>query len=175
MTKEYLRMQKLSGVITESEYNQKVENLENPQETTETSETLNEHVVGIGAINNPFLKKEKTDYEIAFEHFVNEEKEPVKEYGEMSGLEQAVHGTKERDPMTGNIKEEDQEEVDADSKKLDKTEDALDQSEEENESLEDRIKHHEDAIDSIKKELEDLKKDLGEDEEDKKEEEKEEK
>jgi hypothetical protein len=174
MTKEYLRMQKLSGVITESEYNQKVENLENPQQTTETQETLNENVVGIGAINNPFLKKEKTDYEIAFEHFVNEEKEPVKEYEEMSGLDpDQEYGTKERDPMTGNIKEEDQEEVDADSKELDKTEDALDQSEEDNESLEDRIKHHEDAIDSIRKELSDLKKDLGEDEEDKKEEEEE--
>jgi len=172
MTKEYLRMQKLSGVITESEYNQKVENLENPQETTETSETLNENVVGIGAINNPFLKTEKTDYEIAFEHFVNEEKEPVKEYG-------GTHPNmipKEKEDGTyeiPGINEEDQEEVDADSKKLDKTEDALDQSEEDNESLEDRIKHHEDAIDSIKKELEDLKKDLGEDEEDKKEEEEE--
>ena len=170
MTKEYLRMQKLSGVITESEYNQKIEDLENPQETTETQETLNEHVVGIGAINNPFLKTEKTDYEIAFEHFVNEEKEPVKEYGV------GTMGPKEKEDGTyeiPGINEEDQEEVDADSKKLDKTEDALDQSEEDNESLEDRIKHHEDAIDSIRKELSDLKKDLGEDEEDKKEEEEE--
>ncbi len=43
----------------------------------EEKQDLNENVVGIGAINNPFPTREKSDYELAFEHFtrgeVNEE------------------------------------------------------------------------------------------------------
>jgi len=43
------------------------------------NQDLNENVVGIGAINNPFPTREKSDYELAFEHFtkgeVNEEME----------------------------------------------------------------------------------------------------
>ena len=43
---------------------------------------LNENVVGIGAINSPFPTREKSDYELAFEHFtkgeVNEEMEGEK-------------------------------------------------------------------------------------------------
>jgi DNA repair exonuclease SbcCD ATPase subunit len=141
MTKETLRMQFLSGVITESEYKTKLEEgkelerdiktfedkiktfekeLENAkkkiakekskknpnQETIERyledvefvtdelkkdrqalksyqkelkskKESLNEHyvaggIVGVGAINNPFEGRKKTDYEMAFEHFLGE-------------------------------------------------------------------------------------------------------
>ena len=56
MSEEFKRIQQLAGLpITEN----KVE---------ETKETLNENFVGIPAINNVF-EREKTDYELAFEHF----------------------------------------------------------------------------------------------------------
>ena len=72
MDKETLRMQMLAGVITESEYaaaiNQEIENTE--------KDSLNEHyvaggIVGIGAITQ-IPSREKTDYEMAFEHFLGE-------------------------------------------------------------------------------------------------------
>ena len=59
MNKETLRMQFLSGVITESEYKQKLE---------ESKKPINENFVGIGMVGNIF-DREKTDYELAFEHF----------------------------------------------------------------------------------------------------------
>lgn len=65
MNKETLRMQMLSGIITESEYKAKLK--ENKK--LKSKKPLNENFVGIGAINNPFLEREKTDYEMAFEHF----------------------------------------------------------------------------------------------------------
>jgi phage anti-repressor protein len=65
MTNEQLRMQMLSSIITESEYKAKLE--ENKK--LKSKKSLNENFVGIGAINNPFLEREKTDYEMAFEHF----------------------------------------------------------------------------------------------------------
>ena len=62
MTKEFLHMQMLAGIITEGEYKAKL------QENT-TKKPINENFVGIGAINSPFAQREKTDYELAFEHF----------------------------------------------------------------------------------------------------------
>jgi hypothetical protein len=62
MTKEFLHMQMLAGIITEGEYKAKL------QENA-TKKPLNENFVGIGAINSPFAQREKTDYELAFEHF----------------------------------------------------------------------------------------------------------
>lgn len=59
MTNETLRMQLLSGVITESEYKAKLE---------ESKKPLNENFVGMGMVGNIF-DREKTDYELAFEHF----------------------------------------------------------------------------------------------------------
>jgi hypothetical protein len=57
MSNEFKRMMELAGLpITEN----KVEE--------DTTETLNENFVGIPAINNVF-EREKTDYELAFEHF----------------------------------------------------------------------------------------------------------
>lgn len=64
MNKETLRMQKLSGVITENEYKTKLEKLNNPKE----KKSLNENFVGMGMVGNIF-DREKTDYELAFEHF----------------------------------------------------------------------------------------------------------
>lgn len=67
MNKDTLRMQMLSGVITESEYKAKLEE----------KESLNEHyiaggIVGVGAINNPFEGRKKESYEDAFEHFLGQ-------------------------------------------------------------------------------------------------------
>jgi len=72
MTNEQLRMQMLSGVITESEYKAKLEELK----AEESKDSLNEHyvaggIVGIGAITQ-IPSREKTDYETAFEHFLGE-------------------------------------------------------------------------------------------------------
>jgi hypothetical protein len=71
MTNENLRMQMLAGVITESEYKAKL------QENKKNKKPINEHfvaggIVGVGAINNPFEGRKKTDYELAFEHFLGE-------------------------------------------------------------------------------------------------------
>jgi len=67
MNKDTLRMQMLSGVITEGEYKAKLEE----------KESLNEHyiaggIVGVGAINNPFEGRKKESYEDAFEHFLGQ-------------------------------------------------------------------------------------------------------
>jgi hypothetical protein len=71
MNKETLRMQMLSGIITESEYAAAIN-----QEIKETEkDSLNEHaiggIVGMGAINQ-IPPRAKTDYEDAFEHFLGE-------------------------------------------------------------------------------------------------------
>ena len=68
MTKETLRMQILSGVITESEYKAKLKEFK--------KDSLNEHyvaggIVGIGAINQ-IPSRAKADYEDAFEHFLSQ-------------------------------------------------------------------------------------------------------
>jgi hypothetical protein len=57
----------LSGVITESEYKAKLEEL-NP--STE-KDSLNENFVGMAAINSPFADRKKEKYEDAFEYFLN--------------------------------------------------------------------------------------------------------
>ena len=72
MDKETLRMQILSGVITESEYKAKLEKLN----STEGKNSLNEHyvaggIVGIGAINQ-IPSRAKADYEDAFEYFLSQ-------------------------------------------------------------------------------------------------------
>ena len=82
MDKETLRMQLHAGLITESEYKQKLEE----------KQDLNENLVGLGAINNPFPTREKSDYELAFEHFtkgeVNEEMGETFQYSEWAD---AIH------------------------------------------------------------------------------------
>ena len=77
MTNEQLRMQMLSGIITEGQYKAKLEE----------KSSLNENFVGMGAINNPFIEREKTGYETAFEHFLGEKyelKEEMEEVEEVS-------------------------------------------------------------------------------------------
>jgi hypothetical protein len=86
MTNEQLRMQFLSGVITEGQYKVKLEE----------KKSLNEHyvaggIVGVGAINNPFEGRKKEKYEDAFEYFLNskyslkeEEEKEVEEVEEPS-------------------------------------------------------------------------------------------
>jgi hypothetical protein len=89
MEKDTLRMQFLSGVITESEYKVKL------QENTE-KESLNESmiggIVGIGAINQ-IPPREKEGYETAFEHFLGERYETKFE-------------NREQDPYTMNEADE---------------------------------------------------------------------
>jgi hypothetical protein len=68
MTNETLRMQMLSGVITESEYKSKLQ--ENKKKKS-LKESMIGGIVGIGAINQ-IPPREKTDYETAFEHFLGE-------------------------------------------------------------------------------------------------------
>ena len=177
MSHEFLRMQKLSGVITESEYNQKIEELNSAESSTET---LNENVVGIGSVLNPYPTKKKEVYEAAFSKFLGEEKDKEKDKMGMREEEEVEEEMKKEKELEegGDYYEgptyEGKEEADEKAKKaLDKKEDELDEKDMETETLKEKIKHHADAIKNIKKELEDLNKDLGEDEEDKEKEEKE--
>jgi hypothetical protein len=76
MTNEQLRMQMLAGVITESQYKQKLEENKSPK----SKKSLKENFVGMGMVGNIF-DREKTDYELAFEYFtkggLNEEMDDV--------------------------------------------------------------------------------------------------
>jgi hypothetical protein len=78
LTQSELRMQMLAGVITEGQYKAKLE------EATQ-KDSLNEHmiggIVGVGAINQ-IPATPKTDYEMAFEHFLGEKYEIKEEMGE---------------------------------------------------------------------------------------------
>jgi hypothetical protein len=80
MTNETLRMQVLAGIITESEYKAKLEETKKPK----SKKQLDENFVGIGAINNPFPVREKTDYQLAFDHYMGNinEVEGEEEMGE---------------------------------------------------------------------------------------------
>ena len=68
MSKEFLHMQMLAGIITEGEYKAKLTILTESKKPSNKNQ-INENFVGIGAINSPFAAREKTDYEIAFEHY----------------------------------------------------------------------------------------------------------
>ena len=96
MDKETLRMQMLAGVITEGQYKAKLEEL-----TQKNS--LNEHmiggIVGVGAINQ-IPSRAKTDYEMAFEHFLgeryevkpNRERDDIKDVNEEEEVEEGKKG-----------------------------------------------------------------------------------
>ena len=105
MEKDTLRMQFLSGVITESEYtaiiNQEIEDTEKDS----LNESMIGGIVGIGAINQ-IPSRAKADYETAFEHFL----------GEKYGLnEEEDYGTNmvtgEKLPKPDPIVEENEEKV----------------------------------------------------------------
>lgn len=90
MNQETLRMQFLSGVITESEYKVKLEELN----STEEKNSLNENFVGIGAINNPFPERKKEKYEDAFEHFLGSKYKLNEEMGDEMEKEELIEKIK---------------------------------------------------------------------------------
>jgi hypothetical protein len=69
MTNETLRMQFLSGVITESEYKAIINKEIEDAEKSSLNESMIGGIVGIGAINQ-IPPRAKADYETAFEHFL---------------------------------------------------------------------------------------------------------
>jgi hypothetical protein len=71
MTHEQLRMQMLSGIITEGEYKAIINKEIEEEEKASLNESMIGGIVGIGAINQ-IPPREKTDYETAFEHFLGE-------------------------------------------------------------------------------------------------------
>jgi hypothetical protein len=68
MTNEQLRMQFLSGVITEGQYKAKLKENKNK---SSLNEGMIGGIVGVGAITQ-IPPRAKTDYETAFEHFLGE-------------------------------------------------------------------------------------------------------
>ena len=86
MEKEFKRMQELAGVPV-----------------TEDKSIINENFVGIPAINNPFVEREKTDYELAFEHFLgeryeikpNRKRDDIKDINEEDTVEDVKERTEE--------------------------------------------------------------------------------
>jgi hypothetical protein len=71
MTNEQLRMQMLAGVITESEYTSVINKEIEEADKASLNESMIGGIVGIGAINQ-IPATPKTDYEMAFEHFLGE-------------------------------------------------------------------------------------------------------
>ena len=69
MTKEQLRMQMLAGVITESEYQAVINKEIEEEDKSSLNESMIGGIVGIGAINQ-IPATPKTDYEMAFDHFL---------------------------------------------------------------------------------------------------------
>jgi len=69
MEKDTLRMQFLSGVITESEYKAIINKEIEDAEKASLKESMIGGIVGIGAINQ-IPPRAKADYETAFEHFL---------------------------------------------------------------------------------------------------------
>jgi hypothetical protein len=69
MEKDTLRMQFLSGVITESEYKAIINKEIEDAEKASLNESMIGGIVGIGAINQ-IPSRAKADYETAFEHFL---------------------------------------------------------------------------------------------------------
>jgi hypothetical protein len=71
MDKETLRMQMLAGVITEGEYKAIINKEIEEEEKASLNESMIGGIVGIGAINQ-IPSTPKTDYEMAFEHFLGQ-------------------------------------------------------------------------------------------------------
>jgi hypothetical protein len=64
-------MQMLAGVITEGEYTAIINKEIEEADKASLNESMIGGIVGIGAINQ-IPSREKTDYELAFEHFLGE-------------------------------------------------------------------------------------------------------
>ena len=95
MTKEQLRMQMLAGVITESEYQAVINKEIEDEDKASLNESMIGGIVGIGSINQ-IPATPKTDYEMAFDHFLGERYE--------------VKPNRERDDIT-DIKEDETSEM----------------------------------------------------------------
>ena len=95
MTNETLRMQMLSGIITEGEYKAIINKEIEDAEKASLNESMIGGIVGIGAINQ-IPPRAKADYEMAFEHFLGERYETKFE-------------NREQDPHTMNEEEEEEE------------------------------------------------------------------
>ena len=93
MTNEQLRMQMLSGIITEGQYKAKLEENKKPKSKKSLKEGMIGGIVGIGAINQ-IPPRAKTDYETAFEHFLGARYELKEEMGEEMGKEELVEKIK---------------------------------------------------------------------------------
>jgi len=99
MDKETLRMQMLAGVITEGEYTAIINKETEEEEKSSLNESMIGGIVGVGAINQ-IPATPKTDYEMAFEHFLgeryqvkpNRERDDIKDINE----EDTVEGMEER-------------------------------------------------------------------------------
>ena len=88
MEKDTLRMQFLSGVLTEGQYKTKLQ--ENKKKKS-LNESMIGGIVGIGAINQ-IPSRAKADYETAFEHFLGEK------YGLNEVEEEVGEGKKVEEP-----------------------------------------------------------------------------
>ena len=90
MDKEQLRMQMLAGVITESEYTAVINKEIEDEDKSSLNESMIGGIVGIGAINQ-IPPTPKTDYEMAFEHFLGERYEikPNRERDDIKDIKEA--------------------------------------------------------------------------------------
>jgi hypothetical protein len=99
MDKETLRMQMLAGVITEGEYKAIINKEIEEEEKASLNESMIGGIVGIGAINQ-IPATPKTDYELAFEHFLgeryqikpNRERDDIKDINEEDEVEEGKEG-----------------------------------------------------------------------------------
>ena len=93
MTHEQLRMQMLSGIITEGEYKAIINKEIEEEEKASLNESMIGGIVGIGAINQ-IPATPKTDYEMAFEHFLGEryEVKPNRERDDIKDVNEAEDG-----------------------------------------------------------------------------------
>ena len=102
MTKEQLRMQMLAGVITESEYQAVINKEVEEADKASLNESMIGGIVGVGAINQ-IPATPKTDYEMAFEHFLgekytlkpNRERDDIKDINEEDTVEDMEERTEE--------------------------------------------------------------------------------
>ena len=102
MDKETLRMQMLAGVITEGEYTAIINKEIEEEDKSSLNESMIGGIVGIGAINQT-PSREKTDYEMAFEHFLgerytikpNRERDDIKDINEEDTVEDMEERTEE--------------------------------------------------------------------------------
>jgi hypothetical protein len=99
MDKETLRMQMLAGVITEGEYTAIINKETEEEEKASLNESMIGGIVGIGAINQ-IPATPKTDYEMAFEHFLGERYE-IKPNRERDDIEEAEGGGEFKDYLAG--------------------------------------------------------------------------